>query len=36
MAVAGSSRPEIESRLRSEFGIDDAGPMLDAILGRED
>jgi hypothetical protein len=33
MAVAGSSRPEIESRLRSEFGIDDAGPMLDAILG---
>jgi hypothetical protein len=33
MAVAGSSRPEIESRLRTEFGIDDAGPMLDAILG---
>lgn len=33
MAVAGSSRPEIESRLRSEFGIDDAGPMLDSILG---
>jgi hypothetical protein len=33
MAVAGSSRPEIENRLRSEFGIEDAGPMLDAILG---
>ena len=33
MAVAGSSRPEIESRLRTEFGIDDAGPMLDSILG---
>ena len=36
MAVAGSSRPEIESRLQNEFGIQDAGPMLDAILGRED
>jgi hypothetical protein len=36
MAVAGSSRSEIEGRLRNEFGIDDAGPMLDAILGRED
>ena len=35
MAVAGNSRPEIENRLRSEFGIDDAGPMLDAILGPE-
>ncbi len=35
MAVAGSSRAEIESRLRNEFGIRDAGPMLDAILGRE-
>lgn len=33
MAVAGNSRDEIEARLRSEFGIDDAGPMLDAILG---
>jgi hypothetical protein len=36
MAVAGSSRIEIESRLQNEFGIDDAGPMLDAILGRGD
>lgn len=35
MAVAGSSRSEIESRLQNEFGIHDAGPMLDAILGRE-
>jgi hypothetical protein len=35
MAVAGSSRAEIEGRLRNEFGIHDAGPMLDAILGRE-
>lgn len=35
MAVAGSSRAEIESRLQNEFGIWDAGPMLDAILGRE-
>ncbi|HEY5053474.1 MAG TPA: hypothetical protein VII45_08710 [Solirubrobacterales bacterium] len=36
MAVAGSSRSEIEGRLQNEFGIHDAGPMLDAILGRED
>lgn len=36
MAVAGSSRLEIESRLQTEFGIADAGPILDAILGRED
>jgi hypothetical protein len=33
MAVAGSSRQEIEARLRDEFGIDDAGPLLDGILG---
>jgi hypothetical protein len=33
MAVAGSSRAEIESRLRSEFGIEDVDGMLDAILG---
>jgi cell division septum initiation protein DivIVA len=33
MAVAGNSRGEIEARLRTEFGIDDAGPMLDGILG---
>src|SRR2546423_1862863 len=29
MAVAGSSRQEIEARLRDEFGIQDAGPILD-------
>ena len=33
MAVAGSSREEIETRLREEFGIEDAGPILDGILG---
>jgi hypothetical protein len=33
MAVAGSSREEIEGRLREEFGIEDAGPILDGILG---
>jgi len=33
MAVAGSSRSEIESRLQSEYGISDAGQMLDSILG---
>lgn len=33
MAVAGSSRDEIEDRLRSEYGIGDAASMLDAILG---
>jgi hypothetical protein len=33
MAVAGSSREEIEARLRGEFGIQDAGPILDGILG---
>jgi cell division septum initiation protein DivIVA len=33
MAVAGSSRDEIEKRLRSEYGIEDAASMLDAILG---
>jgi hypothetical protein len=33
MAVAGSSREEIETRLRDEFGIQDAGPILDGILG---
>ncbi len=33
MAVAGSSREEIENRLRNEFGIQDAGPILDGILG---
>lgn len=33
MAVAGSSRQEIETRLREEFGIEDAAPILDGILG---
>ena len=33
MAVAGSSRKEIETRLRDEFGIQDAGSILDGILG---
>jgi hypothetical protein len=33
MAVAGSSREEIANRLRDEFGIQDAGPILDGILG---
>lgn len=33
MAVAGSGREEIETRLRDEFGIQDAGPILDGILG---
>lgn len=36
MAVAGSGRAEIDSRLRNEFGIEDTGPMLDAILGEEE
>lgn len=35
MVVAGSSRIEIENRLRNEFGIQEAGPMLDTILGPE-
>ena len=33
MAVAGSSREEIEARLRKEFNIEDASPILDGILG---
>lgn len=36
MAVAGSGRAEIDRRLRNEFGIEDTGPMLDAILGEEE
>jgi vacuolar-type H+-ATPase subunit H len=35
MAVSGSSREEIEARLRSGFSISDARPILDAILGPE-
>ncbi len=33
MSVAGSSRDEIESRLRNEFHIDEPESMLDGILG---
>jgi vacuolar-type H+-ATPase subunit H len=36
MAVSGSSREEIASRLRSGFEIDDTDAILDAILGPED
>jgi vacuolar-type H+-ATPase subunit H len=35
MAVSGSSREEIESRLRSGFAIADTRSILDAILGPE-
>lgn len=35
MAVAGSSRDEIASRLENEFGIADSRAMLDGILGPE-
>jgi cell division septum initiation protein DivIVA len=36
MAVSGSSRQEIASRLRNGFGIEDTDAVLDAILGPED
>jgi hypothetical protein len=36
MAVSGSSREEIERRLRNGFDIEDPAPILDAILGPED
>ena len=36
MAVSGSSRKEIEARLRSGFEIEDTGAILEAILGPED
>ena len=35
MAVSGTSREEIEARLRNGFEIDDTGAILDAILGPE-
>jgi cell division septum initiation protein DivIVA len=35
MAVSGSSREEIETRLRKRFEIEDTSPILDAILGPE-
>lgn len=36
MAVSGSSREEIETRLRNGFEIEDTNAILDAILGPED
>jgi cell division septum initiation protein DivIVA len=36
MAVSGSSRQEIETRLRNGFQIEDTSAILDAILGPED
>ena len=36
MAVSGSSRKEIEGRLKSGFEIEDTGEILDAILGPEE
>ncbi len=36
MAVSGSSREEIATRLRSGFEIEDTTGILDAILGPED
>jgi hypothetical protein len=36
MAVSGSSREEIEQRLRSAFDIEDPSEILDAILGPEE
>jgi vacuolar-type H+-ATPase subunit H len=35
MAVSGSSRAEIEARLRTGFAIEDTRAILDAILGPE-
>jgi hypothetical protein len=36
MAVSGASREEIAERLRSGCGIEDPGPLLEAVLGSED
>jgi vacuolar-type H+-ATPase subunit H len=36
MAVSGSSREEIELRLRNGFEVEDTSAILDAILGPED
>jgi vacuolar-type H+-ATPase subunit H len=36
LAVSGSSREEIEDRLRTSFDIEDTKAILDAILGPED
>jgi hypothetical protein len=35
MAVSGSSRKEIEAKLRNAFEIEDTDEILDAILGPE-
>jgi cell division septum initiation protein DivIVA len=35
MAVAGSSREEIERTLVDEFGVSDPGAIVDAVLGAE-
>jgi hypothetical protein len=35
MAVAGSSREEIERALRAELGIGDPGPIVDELLGAQ-
>jgi hypothetical protein len=35
MAVSGSSRAEIEARLRNGFDVEDTDEILDAILGPE-
>jgi hypothetical protein len=36
MAVSGASREEIAERLRTGLGIEDPGPLLEAVLGPED
>lgn len=36
MAVSGASREEIAERLRAGCGIEDPGPLLEAVLGSED
>jgi len=36
MAVSGSSREEIDQRLRNGFGIEDTTAILDAIMGPEE
>ena len=36
MAISGSSRREIEARLRNELGVQDTSQVVDAILGPEE
>jgi hypothetical protein len=33
MAISGAGREEIEARLRDELGLENAGEILDAVLG---